>query len=497
MFAPMRPVALASAVFALLLSACDTGPTFSTPASPSPFFKSGSLIWYGCGGSFECTSVAVPLDYSNPARGAINIAVSRVRATSTSERIGSLLINPGGPGTSGVDFLRNLGARELSLLGRRFDLVSFDPRGVGRSSPVQCLSNAQRDASALVDPVLDDPQEKQEFLANTQAFVRGCQEKSGRLLPFVDTASAARDLDAIRVALGEKQLTYLGFSYGTFLGEVYAHLYPTHIRAMALDGVVDSTVPGPDWLVGRAKGLEANLQAFFAYCLLRTSCLLGSTGDPSGRLTAFLRRLDSSPLPVRGRKMSRGMALVAISSNVIFPSAWDGLSSALNAADEGDGSALMLIYDTVVGRRANGSYSGAGDATVAINCIDDRPIYTDSASYENLGEQLTRASTIFGPALQYSLFACSTWPVNTKHLDDLAVVGAPSILLIGATGDPLTPAGYALSVSKRVAGSVVLIRAGVGHLSYDKSLCVQVAVDAYLTDLTIPAPGTICPTDAF
>lgn len=494
----MRFAACTCALSAVLACACTPeGPVVSTTSSPSPIFKSGSLTWYGCGGSFECTSVAVPLDYSDPARGAIDIAVSRIRATSTSQRIGSLLINPGGPGTSGIDFLRNIGLRELATLRRRFDLVSFDPRGVGRSSPVSCLTNAQRDAGSLIDPVLDDPQEKQAYLQGMQAFVRGCKQNSGWLLPYVDTMNAARDMDAIREALGEKKLTYIGFSYGTFLGEVYAHLYPTHVRALALDAVVDSTIPGPDWLVSRAAGLEAILQAFFVYCLARTSCLFGSTGDPKGRLTALLQRLDSAPLPVRGRKMSRGMALTAISSYLVFPFAWDGLSAALNAADGGDGSALMLIYDTIVGRKANGSYSGAPDATVAINCLDDRPKYGGSVSYDNLGEQLASASPTFGLALQYSLDACSIWPVRKNHLEDLAVVGAPPILLVGATGDPLTPVAYAQSVSKRMVGSVVLIRDGVGHVSYDKSLCVQVAVDAYLTDLTMPAPSTICATDAF
>ena len=496
MIAGTRLAGWVSALCAILVCACDPTSIGATPASPSPVIRNGSQIWYGCGGSFQCTSVPVPLDYSDPSRGAINIAVTRIRTTGTSNRIGSLLINPGGPGVSGIDFLRNMGLRELSTLRRRFDLVSFDPRGVGRSSPVRCLTDAQRDASSLVDPVLDDPQEEQAYMQGLQAYVRGCRQMSGRLLPFVDTVSAARDMDAIRGALGEERLTYFGISYGTFLGEVYAHLYPTHIRALALDAVVDSTIPGPEWLVGRAAGFESNLQAFFAYCVARTSCLFGSTGDPESRLMAFLQRLDSSPMPVRGRKLSRGTALFAISSNIVFPFAWDGLSSALNAADEGDGSALMLIYDTVVGRKANGSYSGSGDATVAINCIDDRPILGDVAAYNTLGPQLANASPIFGPAIQHSLAACSLWPVKPKHLDDLTVAGAPPILLIGATGDPLTPLPYAQSVSKRIPGSVVLIRDGVGHGSYGSSLCIQVAVDAYLTDLTLPATGTVCQTDA-
>ena len=420
--------------------------------------------------------------------------MTRIPATDTSDRLGSLLINPGGPGVSGIDFLRGTGLRELSTLRRRFDLVSFDPRGVGRSSPIRCLSDAQRVENSLIDPVLDDPQEKGTYFIGLQVYVHGCMQMSGRLLPYVDTVSAARDMDAIRGALAEEKLTYIGFSYGTFLGEVYAHLYPTHIRAFALDAVVDSTIPGPDWLVQRAAGLEANLQAFFAYCRARVSCLFASTGDPNARLNAFMQRLDSGPLSVRGRKLSRGDALIALSSYVVFPRDWDTLSTALNAADDGDGSELMLIYDTVVGRHANGSYTDGVDATVAINCDDDRPIFGDLAGYENLAARLSSASPTFGLAIQFSLLACWTWPAK-KHLDDLTVTGAPPILLVGATGDPLTPLPYAQSVSKRIPGSVVLIRDGVGHGSYGNSLCVQVAVDAYLTDLAVPAPGTVCDSD--
>ncbi|HKC18272.1 MAG TPA: alpha/beta hydrolase [Candidatus Dormibacteraeota bacterium] len=480
----------------MIVCACNQGPPVS-PTSPTPIATTGSLVWYRCGGSFQCSSVTVPLDYSNPSRGTIDIAISRLPATNPSQRIGSLLINPGGPGASGVDYLRNRGLHQLLLLNRRFDLVSWDPRGVGRSSPVRCLTDKQRDANTLIDPVLDDPTEKQAYLQEAQALARACEQNSGSLLPYVDTASAARDMDIIRAALDESKVTYLGFSYGTFLGEVYAHLYPTHVRALVLDGVVDSTVPADQWLVQRAAGVERNLQAFYAYCRSRFGCLFGASGDPSGRLTAFLQRLETKPLPVRNRKLTRGMALTAILSYVVFPNAWDALSSALNAADDGDGSALMLIYDAAVGRHSDGTYTrGESDAATAINCLDDRPIAGDLATYDDLGTQLSAASPIFGPAFQYSLAVCSVWPVKPKHLLDLAVQGAPPILLVGADGDPLTPLSDAQAVSRRIPGSVVLTRIGVGHTSYSESACVQTAVNQYLSNLTLPASGTACESDA-
>jgi pimeloyl-ACP methyl ester carboxylesterase len=488
----MRRAAMFFVVGALVAAACNETPQDTSRPSPTPYRTPSSVAWTDCGGGFACTTVTVPLDYTNPNAGTIKIALIEKHAIDSSHRIGSLLVQPGGPGISGVDSLRNYLATPLARLNQRFDLVSFDPRGVGRSAPVRCLNSAERDAGSQLDAVLDDPQERQVYLQALRSFASACQDNSGWLLPFVGTGSVARDMDVIRIALGEDRLNYLGFSYGTYVGEVYAHLFPTHVRALALDGVVDPGVAGPDLMVRTAAGIEANLQAFFTYCTGRFSCFFGSTRDPAGRLDALLNRLDKSPLSVGRRKLSRGQAMTAILSLLVFPTAWDLLSTALAAADEGDGLSLLITADAALGRHADGSYAIGSEAMPAINCLDDRPAVADVATYDRLGPALIGASPLFGPWLQFGPVICSYWSVQPKPVASITTQGAPPILLVGATEDPYAPLAYAQNVSRQMPGSVVLARNGFGHPSFDKSFCVQDAVNAYLIDLTLPAPGTVC-----
>jgi pimeloyl-ACP methyl ester carboxylesterase len=492
----MRRAAMFFVVGALVAAACNETPQDTSRPSPTQYRTPSSVAWTDCGGGFACTTVTVPLDYSNPEGGAIRIALIEKHATDPSQRIGSLLINPGGPGISGVDSLRGFVASELIELNRHFDLVSFDPRGVGRSAPVKCASNAQRDAAAAIDQVLDDPREKEAYLQSLRSYAQACEQNSGWLLPFVDTESVARDMDVIRVALGEDRLSYLGFSYGTFLGEMYAHLFPIHVRALALDAVIDPAVPEPDWLLNRATGIESNLQAFLAYCRTHASCTLGASGDPGAGLAALMQRLDKTPLVVGKRTLSRPQAMGALLSELVFPGAWDGLATALTAAESGDGFTLLSIADALLSRRANGSYAPGSEANTAIDCVDNRPAMADMATYDQLGPALESASPLFGPWLQYGLVVCLDWPVKPRRpVSPVTVQGTPPILLVGATDDPYTPLKYAQNVSRQIEGSVVLVRKGFGHPSFDKSFCVQEAVDAYLIDLVVPASGTVCETN--
>src|ERR1035437_470829 len=232
----------ALAVIAILVATGCTrnGPT-ATKASPIPTPAPSQIAWKDCGGGFQCGTVQVPLDYAHPDAGTISIALNRKPATDQANRIGSVLTNPGGPGASGIQFLQGEAA-SMTNLNRRFDLIGFDPRGIGQSAPVVCLTGPQEDTFNAIDSVLDDPQEKQALKLADQNFAAGCMERNARVLPFVDTVSAARDMDLIRAALGDAKLTYLGFSYGTFLGQTYAHLFPTKVRALALDGVLDPSL---------------------------------------------------------------------------------------------------------------------------------------------------------------------------------------------------------------------------------------------------------------
>ncbi len=478
---------------AFLTAAC--APNSSSVAKNSPTASPSRLTWSDCQGGFQCTTVQAPLDYAHPSDGTIGIAISRKPATDTANRIGSVLINPGGPGVSGIDFLRGE-AGSMKNLNTRFDLIGFDPRGVGNSDPVRCLDGPQEDAFQALDPVLDDPQEKAAGIQADQNFAAGCKQKSARVLPFVDTVSAARDMDVIREALGDQKLTYLGFSYGTFLGENYAHIFPTHVRALALDGVIDPTLSPDDLLYAQLVGFEQNLQAFLADCRARktaaTPCAYAQSGDPGTKLVAMMNRLDSNPLQVGNRQLTRGLAVTGVLFTLYDQSFWTYLDRALTLVDRNNGALMLQLADTYNSRNADGTYSNETEANVAINCID-RPVSRDLAYYDALGTKYAGASPLFGPAFQYSNLLCAYWPFKaTGTPGPITAPGAPPILVVGGTNDPATPYAWAQAVNQQLAGSVLLTRQGNGHTSYNSSPCAQQLIDAYLIDLSLPAAGTVC-----
>lgn len=449
------------------------------------------MVWTSCGDGFECGNVAVPLDYAHPEGDTIKVALIRKKATDPSKRIGSILLNPGGPGASGIDFLR-MSASSFSHLNERFDLVSFDPRGIGASSPVRCLTGSQEDAFNALDSVLDDPVEKAAAIQADKDFVSGCQSMSAKMLPFVDTPSVARDMDRIDAALGDRKLTYLGFSYGTYLGEWYAHLFPTHVRALALDGVLDPAMSPNDLLLAQVAGFQQNLEMFAADCKSKSTCQLGKSGDPVAEIGNFLNGLDEHPLQVGDRQLTRALALFGVGITLYDASGWQYLDQAMTAALQGNGRLLLAFSDLYLGRNANGTYDNESDSNIAVNCLD-HPVPTDVATYDALGPAFAKASPVFGPAFQYSNLICAYWPVQPKvPTGPLSVSGAPPILLVGATGDPVTPYPLAQAVNEELAGSVLLTRQGYGHTSYNSSACIQSAEDAYLIQLTVPAAGTTC-----
>ena len=483
-------VAHALVLVTIVLVACTPrSPISSHPASPAPQTK---LNWTDCGNGFQCANLTVPLDYSHPDKGTIGIAINRKPATDHANRIGSLVMNPGGPGASGIEFLQQ-SVGEFIELNRLFDLVGFDPRGVGQSSPVRCQSPQQEDQNNSLDSVLDDPTEKQAMINAEEAVAAGCEQRSARILPFVDTESVAKDLDQIRAALGDAKITFLGFSYGTAIGEQYAHLFPTHVRAIVLDGVLDPSVAANDMSYAQVVNLEANLQAWLADCRSRTSCLYGRNGDPGTKLTNFLNGLDTTPMRVGSRQLTHGLGLQGVIwPGLYYPIAWSLLDQGLALADQGDGSALLGFSDLLYERRPDGSYSNATDAFNAIYCLD-HPVPTDVSAYDALAAKFAAASPLFGSSYQYSNLQCAFWPVKpVGKIGPLTVQGVPPILLVGGTHDPATPIEWAKSMNQQIQGSVLLTRDGYGHVSYDESSCANSAEVAYLEYLTTPAPGTVC-----
>ena len=480
----------------LTISACSQGgPTATQTPTPTPTPVAGKIAWTSCGGGFQCGTISVPLDYAHPAAGTIDVALNRKPATIPSQRIGSLLINPGGPGASGIDFVAAF-APALSYLNRTFDLIGFDPRGIGRSAPVRCLDGPNMDTFVALDGVLDDPQERAAAIQADKDFAAGCAQLSGKVLPFVDTASAAKDMDVMRAALGDDKLTYLGFSYGTYLGEHYAHLFPTHIRAMVLDAVLDPSLSADDLNISQAAAFDQNLKAFLSNCTAHSTvaprCAYARTGDPASKLDALMQRLDATPLAVGNRALTRALADTAVAAELYDQGTWGDLDLGLTQADQGNGRLLMGFADSYLKRHPNGTYDNEIEANYAVNCLD-HPAPTEISAYDKLGPAYAQAAPFFGPSFQYSNLPCAFWPTKpTGHAGPLTADGAPPILLVGGTNDPATPYAWAVAAHKQIASSILVTRNGNGHGSYGVSVCATVAEITYLVNLTLPPDGTVC-----
>ncbi|MFD5470147.1 alpha/beta hydrolase [Streptomyces sp. NPDC127105] len=449
------------------------------------------------GGKWQCATVKAPLDWSKPQGGTIDIALIRAKATGPGKRIGSLLFNFGGPGGSGVTTLPAL-AQDYTKLRTRYDLVSFDPRGVGRSTGVKCKTDPQLDQYFQQDAVPQTAAQRATFVNNTKQFNATCEKNSGRILPHVRTTDAARDMDLIRQALGDSRLHYFGISYGTELGGVYAHLFPKHVGRAVFDAVVDPTQTPEQTSLGQARGFQLALDNFAKNCASKgTKCPIGSDAqDVENRVAALLKKLDTNPIPgIFPRRLTRTAATNGIAQALYSKELWAPLIEGLQRAYTGNGEILMLLSDAMNGRSINGKYSNLAAANAAINCADQKQRYTPSFVEQKLPE-FRAASPVFGDFLAWGMLSCTQWavPGAAAHADVSAPGSAP-ILVVGNTGDPATPYGGARRMVDALGKGVgvELTWHGQGHGAYDsKDPCVQSAVNSYLLDGKVPPTGKVC-----
>ncbi|MER6140741.1 alpha/beta hydrolase [Streptomyces sparsogenes] len=492
-------------------------PSSSAPGAPSDSGLPGSLTgqklsWKSCpppstlqggggkapGSAWQCTTMRVPLDYAKPDGETIDLALIRSKATEPSKRIGSLIFNFGGPGGSGVATLPAFGS-DYKRLRARYDLVSFDPRGVGESAGVKCQSDKELDASDSVDGSPDDAAELAAATADQKNFVAACEKNSAKVLPHVDTVSAARDMDLMRSVLGDKKLYYFGISYGTELGGVYAHLYPKNVGRAVLDAVVDPTEDPERGNLGQAKGFQLALDNYLKDCTANAlTCPLGNDPDKAEQKTvSLLKRLDKQPLPTKsGRELTQDQAVSGIAAALYSKDTWQyltmGLTEALHA---GRGNLLLLLADSMSGRDQNGHYSNQGPANVAINCVDDKQRYTVADVKAKMPEY-RKASPVFGEFLAWGMLACTDWPVagRTDH-PEVSAPGSAPILVVGNTGDPATPYEGARKMVKALGEGVgvELTNKGEGHGAYNGGNdCTTKTVDDYLLKGKVPADGKVC-----
>jgi pimeloyl-ACP methyl ester carboxylesterase len=454
-------------------------------------FYTQHLAWSSCGDGFMCGQLLVPVDYSVPGGATMHIAV--IRKPASGSRKGALIINPGGPGASGIDYARG-SADTFAAITTHFDLVSFDPRGVGKSRPIRCVTSSQLDAFIHIDPTPDNPQEHADLVASSKRFADDCWARNRNYLSHVGTIDAARDMDVLRQALGDTKLTFYGASYGTYLGAKYAQLFPHRIRAMVLDGALDPSQPTVAENRVQAIGFETDLRDFLAHCANSGSCPLGSTPSSAEKgLDDLEARIDQHPLRVGSRSLGPGEFFEGLALGLYSPSYWAPLATALRQARDGSGGYLLQFSDALTDRNRDGSYDNLVESNLAINCID-RPSPHNVAAFDAAAKSFAKVSPHFGTAIAYGSLPCAFWrvpPVEQAHA--VSARGAPPIVVIGTTRDPATPYVWAQALAHQLSSGVLITYDGDGHTAYARGNgCVSSAVNAYLNDRVVPRDGLRC-----
>lgn len=496
---------------ALLLAVGVTSGAKQAGAAATDTMKpSQPLVWAGCPKppttppgapkppkGLQCAKLTVPLNYAKPRGKTIELALIRVRATDQAHRLGSLVFNFGGPGGSGVDTFAGGGAALFEKLGTRYDLVSFDPRGVGESSPVRCADDKELEAYLAVDASPDDAEEKAALIAAGGAYTQECEKRSGAILPHVGTVNAARDLDVLRAALGDRKLNYFGFSYGTWLGAGYAHLFPKNVGRTVLDGALDPEVDTMGVYLEQTKGFQRALGNFARWAAQQPGAKAKKLTEKAviAKIAKLLKGLDAKPIRTEdGRELTQNLGEAGVMAALYSKDAWPILLEEIDKAAAGDGTTLLALADILFQRGPDGHYTNFFDASHAIWCASFPQRYTER-DIEKALPAFTKASPIFGPMRAWSLIECTGWPVKgdeTAH--EVDAPGAPPIVVVGTTGDPATPYAWAPALAKRLGSGVLLTLKGEGHGAYTNGdACIQRTVNDYLLNGKVPANGTTCP----
>jgi pimeloyl-ACP methyl ester carboxylesterase len=505
---PVVRSAVAGVTAALLLAGCVTPPStwagpISGKAAPSASASTpaGAARWTPCpevsprklpNVTFDCATVKVPQDWAAPGDGkTFDIAMVRARAAGQRDRLGSLVVNPGGPGGSGIELAVYLAASLPTELLFRFDVVGFDPRGVGKSNPVKCFSDADLDQNFGLDPDPVAQADFDNFVGVTRRMAQSCGDKYGDSLRLFSTEQAARDMDAVRGAVGDEKLTYLGYSYGTLLGAVYAQLFPKKIRALVLDGAIDPTLSSMASSEGQARGFERAFENFSNWCKANTAqCPIAP--DARGAVTAAIQSARTNPVTGRGgRRATAGWVFTAVVSSLYTDRRWPALAAAFANLRRGDPEAAFELADAYAERDPQGHYTNLFDANLTVNCADDDKTPT-LADARRLQSEWRAKYPLFGGPLALNLI-CAQWPGKRDPYPAGKAEGAPPIVVVGTKGDPATPYEQTPALAKMLGVGVVLTWEGEGHTAYPQTRCITSAVNGYLIDLRVPQDGQSCP----
>jgi len=442
-----------------------------------------TIEWVNCGDGRECADILVPLDYAEPGQQAITLSLKRLPATST-PKLGSLFLNPGGPGGPGKDMADSFDNEGLEA----YDLIGWDPRGAGDSTPVACFGTAETDAFNELDFSPDDDDERAALITGAAEFARACWETSGDLLNHISTIETVRDLDLMRQLVGDPTLSYLGYSYGTAIGATYAELFPATAGRLVLDAAVDIT---DDEEIIQAMGFDLSLGNFAAWCGA-SDCDLGTSKRAVlDTIIGFFDELDAEPITVGQRRLTQSLAVIGVAAFLYGGEpAWPALVASIRAAMMGNGRGLLYGADLLNSRNERGTYDTMFYAFQAISCLDatDDGIVDADDLWADDQKKAPIFGLYFGPQ-----YLCPLWPTRPAPQLDIQGAGAAPILVIGATGDSATPYQQAVTMAKQLDSGVLVTWEGEGHGTYGgKSACVDRIVVDFLTEGTVPEDGTRC-----
>lgn len=445
----------------------------------------------------ECATIEVPLKWNDPEGATLSLLLTRVPATGDDKK-GSLLINPGGPGGSGAEHVAAYGSMTISSTVRKqYDLIGFDPRGVKDSDGVQCLDDAETDEMLSTD-IPDTEEGKKKAKEWADKLAKACKAKSSDRIQYVDTYSAARDMDVIRAAVESEKLDYLGFSYGTYLGATYAEMYPERTGHLILDGAMDPALTTNEIVAGQAAGFEQAIKDFVTWCQNeRGTCpLTGSVDEGIQQLRDFMTNAGKNPIPTAsGRKLNETLASTAILTALYSNETWEYVALGIESAKNNNSAdVLLMLADLANEREEDGSFkSNSTFANVAVNCLDHIGV-TDEKWLKAEGERLAKKYPTFGPSLGTEEDGCANWPAKpVRYPEEIHAKGSSTIVVIGTTHDPATPYAWAESLNKQLDNSVLLTWEGFGHTAYSRSGgCIEEMVDAYLLEDKVPDDGAEC-----
>jgi pimeloyl-ACP methyl ester carboxylesterase len=493
-----RPLAFA-VTLALTITACGSSSS-STDTTVSSLdntteFVVNPIVWTACDGStnteVECGNIEVPFDYADPEQGSFVLYIKKHNAANPADRIGSMMVNPGGPGFGGSSLADDAQYYFSQDLIDRFDIIAWDPRGTGESTPaVNCVDTF--DEYFGLDSPPETPEEKQALIDASQAFNDKCAENSGTILPFISTKASAQDINSLRLALGEEKVSFFGFSYGSELGTTWATMFPETVRAIVVDGAVDPTASSIQEGMSQAKGFEGQLATFLKQCSERTTCEFHNNGDAEAAFDKLVLDIDAKPLEVSKDRtlVTQGVLFTAVAQAMYSDYYWPQLSEALSAAQGGDGKGILQLYDDYYQRKDDGTYGNELEAFLAISCLDD-PGATSTEEVDSHIADFIAAAPRLGGNFAYG-YSCALWPVEQAAKVTITGKGAGPIVVVGTTGDAATPLSSTRKMAQGLEQGILIVVDANQHTGYGANNCVVKAVDDYLIKLTVPANETTC-----